>query len=349
MARVTDDQPLLSVRDLTVEFSTSEGVVRAVRGITFDVMPGETLGIVGESGSGKSVTMLAIMGLLPATARIVAGQVLFGGRDLTTLPDRKMRSVRGGDIGMVFQDPMSTLNPVLKVGAQISEMLRIHNSGMSKDAARKRVVELLELVGVPDAARRYDEYPHEYSGGMRQRAVIAMAIANGPRILIADEPTTALDVTIQAQVLDVLRDAQAETGSSIILITHDLGVVAEMSDRILVLYGGEIMEEGSIDGIFHAPGHPYTLGLMTSLPRPGKRLDRLLPIRGQPPSLLAPPPGCVFHPRCDLRRGRERCVDEKPALRTLTGDQRAACHFTEEMPQETQRVAAALGMDIVGG
>ena len=342
-------EPLLSIRDLVTEFSTPDGIVHAVDGVSYDVYPGETVGVVGESGSGKSVTVMSILGLIPQPpGRIASGEILLEGRDLLQFSEDDLRDVRGKDIAMVFQDPMTSLNPVLTVGDQIAEAITTHVRKMANDEARRRSIELLELVGVPNAAARFSQYPHEYSGGMRQRAMIAMAIANQPKILIADEPTTALDVTIQAQVLDVLRKAQGETNAGTILITHDLGVIAEMADRVVVMYGGKVVETGTVDDIFHNPTHPYTLGLLSSLPRADRRVDRLEPIPGQPPSLINLPKGCSFHPRCRMSAGRDRCRTEVPALEVLGEGRSSACHFHEEMPEEIARIQAATGVEVSG-
>jgi oligopeptide/dipeptide ABC transporter ATP-binding protein len=340
-------EPLLSIRNLVTEFATPDGVVHAVDGVSYDVYPGETVGIVGESGSGKSVTVMSVLGLIPQPpGRIAGGEILLEGRDLLKLNTKELRKVRGKDIAMIFQDPMTSLNPVLRVGDQLAEAIQTHDSSVNDDAARDRVVELLELVGVPNARARYDQYPHEYSGGMRQRAMIAMAIANGPKVLIADEPTTALDVTIQAQVLEVLKAAQEQTHAGTILITHDLGVVAEMADRVIVMYGGRVVESGTVEEIFHSPKHPYTLGLLSSLPRLDTDLERLLPIPGQPPSLINLPPGCAFHPRCPLGEGRETCRTEVPPVFELGPGRRSACHFHEEMSAEVHRVEETTGATI---
>jgi oligopeptide/dipeptide ABC transporter ATP-binding protein len=325
-------EPLLSIRGLVTEFSTPDGVVHAVDDVSYDVYPGETVGVVGESGSGKSVTVMSILGLIAQPAgRIAAGEILLEGRNLLELSDTELRQIRGRDIAMIFQDPMTSLNPVLTVGAQIAEAITIHDRRMRGEGARDRSIELLELVGVPNAVERFRQYPHEYSGGMRQRAMIAMAIANRPKVLIADEPTTALDVTIQAQVLEVLKKAQEETAAGTILITHDLGVIAEMADRVV--------ETGSFDDIFHSPSHPYTLGLLASLPRTDVRLAQLSPIPGQPPSLINLPSGCAFHPRCALGKGRDLCRTEPPPLVELGPGTRTRCHYYAEMGEETQRVA----------
>jgi oligopeptide transport system ATP-binding protein len=324
-------EPTLSIRDLVVEFHTDDGIVKAVDGVTYDVHKGETLGIVGESGSGKSVSQLAVLGLIPQPpGRIVRGEAMLNGQDTLKMSKKRLRKVRGGDVAMVFQDPMTSLNPVFKVGRQIAEAIRAHNK-VSNDAARDRAVELLALVGVPNPRQRFDQYPHEFSGGMRQRAMIAMAIANSPSLLIADEPTTALDVTIQAQILEVLKTAQQETHAATILITHDLGLIAEMADRVLVMYAGKVVELTDVHTLFEAPRHPYTVGLMDSLPRLTVDEDWLRPIPGQPPSLINRPPGCPFHPRCTLRQGRNRCVEEEPPLRRIGEAHLSACHFAEEL------------------
>jgi oligopeptide/dipeptide ABC transporter ATP-binding protein len=342
--------PLLSIRGLVTEFSTPDGVVHAVDGVSYDVHPGETLGVVGESGSGKSVTVMSVLGLIPQPpGRIAAGEILLEGRNLLELDVKELRKVRGKDIAMIFQDPMTSLNPVLRVGDQIAEAITTHDPDLPDDDVRKRVVDLLELVGVPNAEDRYDRYPHEYSGGMRQRAMIAMAIANQPKILIADEPTTALDVTIQAQVLEVLKRAQEETNAGTIMITHDLGVIAEMADRVVVMYGGRVVETGTVDEIFHSPRHPYTLGLLSSLPRPDQDLERLEPIPGNPPSLINLPSGCAFHPRCHLGQGRERCRTEVPPAYDVGAGRLSACHFHEEMAGEIQRIERTTGATIDDG
>ena len=336
-------EPVLSIKNLTVEFNTEDGVVHAVDGISYDVNPGETLGIVGESGSGKSVSMLSVLGLIPQPpGKIVDGEALFKGRDLMTMPKRELRRLRGGDIAMVFQDPMTSLNPVLEVGFQIGEAIKVHNAGIGDAETRKRGIELLRLVGVPNPEQRYDQYPHEFSGGMRQRAMIAMAIANSPSVLIADEPTTALDVTIQAQIIEVLKTAQHETNAAIVLITHDLGLVAELADRVIVMYAGRVVESGDVYTIFANPRHPYTIGLMDSLPALTVEEDWLRPIPGQPPSLISRPPGCAFHPRCFLSGGRERCRTDVPELRGAGGlEHRSACHYLEELEGYRSRLSGA--------
>jgi oligopeptide/dipeptide ABC transporter ATP-binding protein len=337
--------PVLSIQDLTVEFKTEDGIVHAVTEVSYDLFPGETLGIVGESGSGKSVSVMSMLGLIPIPpGRIVSGQALYQGRDLLTMPKKELRDVRGGKVAMIFQDPMTSLNPVLTIGIQIAEAIQTHHPGTSDDDARKRVVHLLELVGVPSADRRFDQYPHEFSGGMRQRAMIAMAIANDPSVLIADEPTTALDVTIQAQIVEVMRAAQQETHAAIILITHDLGLIAELADRVVVMYAGRVVELGDVYTIFNSPRHPYTVGLMNSLARLDVDQEWLKPIPGQPPSLLNRPPGCAFHPRCEFSQGRERCRTDVPELRSFGegGTHLSACHFAEELAAQhvTAGVAA---------
>jgi oligopeptide/dipeptide ABC transporter ATP-binding protein len=336
-------EPVLTIDNLTVEFNTEDGVVSAVTEVSYDLYPGEVLGVIGESGSGKSVSVLSMLGLIPVPpGRIVSGRAVFKGRDLLTLSKRKLREVRGGDVAMIFQDPMTSLNPVLTVGSQIAEAVTTHNSRMSDREARDRSVALLDLVGVPNPEARFKAYPHEFSGGMRQRAMIAMAIANQPSVLIADEPTTALDVTIQAQIIEVLRRAQQETHAATILITHDLGLIAELADRVVVMYAGRVVEMGDVFTIFSSPRHPYTVGLMSSLARLEGEQEMLEPIPGQPPSLITPPPGCAFHPRCTLSRGRARCREEIPALRSPGGEEaahRSACHFAEELAE----VAVPLG------
>ncbi len=338
-------EPILSIRDLTVEFKTDDGVVKAVEGVSYDVFPGETLGIAGESGSGKSVSQLAILGLIPQPpGRVVRGEAVFLGRDLLQLPKKELRKICGGDIAMVFQDPMTSLNPVLKIGYQLAEAVKAHNPGVSAKAARERGVRLLDIVGVPNPERRYEQYPHEFSGGMRQRAMIAMAMANEPKLLIADEPTTALDVTIQAQVLEVLQAAKEETQAAIIMITHDLGLIAELADRVAVMYAGRIVEMGDVFTIFEVPRHPYTVGLMKSCCRVDADVEELEPIPGAPPSLIARPPGCAFHPRCTFSQQREVCRTEVPLLRAIdSGQHLSACHFAEEL--EAQHLTGL----VVGG
>jgi peptide/nickel transport system ATP-binding protein len=295
---VSAAEPLLRVEDLRVQFDTDDGIVHAVDGITYQVFEGRTLGIVGESGSGKTVASLTTLGLTRQMGATISGRILFGGRDLTTLPEDELRAIRGNDIAMIFQDPLSSLHPLYRVGYQLIEAVRAHRD-VSKQAARRRAVELLGLVGIPDPERRIDAYPHEFSGGMRQRAMIAMALANEPKLLIADEPTTALDVTVQAQILALLERLQRELGMAIVIITHDLGVVAEMADDVAVMYSGRIVETASAELMFSGPEHPYTWGLLRSIPTlAGPREEALVPIPGTPPSLIRRPSGCHFHPRC---------------------------------------------------
>jgi oligopeptide/dipeptide ABC transporter ATP-binding protein len=332
----TGTAPVLDVKDLTVAFPTDDGVVHAVRGVSFTLGPGQVLGIVGESGSGKSVTSLAIMGLLPRSAR-VRGEVNFRGRNLLKLSDKEQTGLRGKRIAMIFQDPMTSLNPVYTVGWQLQEAILAHQD-VGKAKAWARAVELLDLVGIPNAGDRAKNYPHEFSGGMRQRAVIAMAMTNDPDVIIADEPTTALDVTVQAQVLDTLARVQENTSAGIVLITHDLGVVAGMADKVLVMYAGKPVEVGETDAIYYHPRMPYTLGLLGSLPRLDAKGDEsLTPIKGAPPSLINLPPGCPFSPRCPM--SRPNCDTDEPALRPVAGlDHVAACHYAEELAGD---VAAA--------
>ncbi|MBO1269529.1 ABC transporter ATP-binding protein [Arthrobacter cavernae] len=316
---------VLSVRDLNVRFNSENGVVHAVRGVDFDLMAGKTLGIVGESGSGKSVTSMAIMGLLPTTAEIT-GSVRFKGKELLGLSDKAMCRHRGSDIAMVFQDPLSSLTPVYTVGHQIIEALTVHNPAMSKQAKESRAVELLRMVGIPSPKDRIKAFPHEFSGGMRQRVMIAIAIANDPRVLIADEPTTALDVTIQAQVLEVLHTAQEETGAAVVMITHDLGVVAGMADDIMVMYAGKPVETGTVEDIYYAPRMPYTMGLLGAVPRvDASQKNSLVPIEGTPPNLALPVTGCSFAPRCPL--ASDACLAGEPELWAVSGSEghQAAC------------------------
>jgi oligopeptide/dipeptide ABC transporter ATP-binding protein len=336
-------EPILEIDDLTVEFNTEDGVVQAVTHVSYDLHPGEVLGIVGESGSGKSVSMLSVLGLIPMPpGRIVSGHALFRGENLLTMPKNKLRQIRGGAMAMIFQDPMTSLNPVLTIGDQLSEAIKVHNPGTSDDKAIKRTIELLQLVGVPFAERRVNQYPHEFSGGMRQRAMIAMAIANDPSVLVADEPTTALDVTIQAQIVEVLKAAQDETHAAIVLITHDLGLIAELADRVVVMYAGRVVELGDVYTIFNSPRHPYTVGLMNSLARLDTDQEWLEPIPGQPPSLVNLPPGCAFHPRCTHSQGRAICRTDIPELRKTDdgAEHVSACHFAEELAAAHVRAGA---------
>ena len=333
-------EPLLEVEDLRVTFGAQTSGIRAVDGISFEVYRGETLGIVGESGSGKSVTVMSLLGLVPQPPATVSGKhAIFDGEDdLLSVPKKRLRRIRGGAISMIFQDAMTALNPVLTIGFQIAEALQAHDPDLSDRAAMERAVELLANVGVPNPAGRVKQYPHEYSGGMRQRAMIAMAMANRPRLLIADEPTTALDVTIQAQVLDVLRRAKEDSEASTILITHDLGVIAEMADRVAVMYAGKIVETGTVHQVFGQPRHPYTVGLLSSLPRLDNRAGRLVPIRGNPPNARSFPSGCRFHDRCDLMRGREICTTDMPDLLPLGKGRSSRCHFADEVPDYAEQL-----------
>jgi peptide/nickel transport system ATP-binding protein len=319
---------VLEVTDLSVGFPTDDGLVQAVRGVSYRLQRGEVLGIVGESGSGKSVTSLAVMGLLPRTAG-VSGSVRFGGRQLLGAPDAELTKVRGRGIAMIFQDPMTSLNPVYTVGYQIAEAVQAHRE-VSKAAALDRAAELLDIVRIPNARARLANYPHELSGGMRQRVVIAIAMANDPDVIIADEPTTALDVTVQAQIMDALDAARNETGAAMVLITHDLGVIAGQADRVMVMYAGKLVESGTAEDVFYTPRMPYTLGLLGSLPRLDRPSERLTPIPGAPPSLVNMPPGCPFTPRCPL--ARPVCDEAEPELSATTSpDHTAACHFSEEL------------------
>ncbi|AKT51366.1 ABC transporter ATP-binding protein [Arsenicicoccus sp. oral taxon 190] len=324
----------LQVEDLSVHFPTEDGLVRSVDGLTFSLDKGRTLGIVGESGSGKSVTSQAILGLHRGTRARLGGSIRLDGRELLTMPEDELRRLRGSTMAMIFQDPLSALHPYYTVGAQIVEAIRVHHPGTSKAAAKERTKELLDRVGIPNPAKRVDQYPHEFSGGMRQRAMIAMALANDPSLLIADEPTTALDVTVQAQILDLMRDLQQEFGSAIIMITHDLGVVAEMADDVLVMYAGKAVEHGAVDDVFYHPQMPYTWGLLSSMPRLDRvRSERLVPVPGNPPSLIRVPPGCAFNPRCAYREevSGDRCRQEVPELRDAgTNGQLVRCHLEPE-------------------
>jgi len=325
---------LLEVDDLRVSFPTPDGVVQAVRGVSWQVDTGQTLGIVGESGSGKSVSTQTIMGLTRG-ARI-SGRAVFEGRDLLKLDREELQKIRGAQIGMIFQDPLSSLHPYYRVGWQIVEMIRQHDRDISKAKAHARAVELLRLVGIPQADRRVDDYPHQFSGGMRQRAMIAMAMALNPKVLIADEPTTALDVTVQAQVLQVIRKMQEEFGTAVILITHDLGVIADVADEVEVMYAGAVMEKADLQTTFYAYHHPYTEGLLQSLPAYGGDRDRLRPITGQPPSLINLPSGCPFHPRCPYVM--DRCRTEVPPLASVgaTAGHLSACWLSHDMPARNE-------------
>jgi len=324
----TKGDVVLEVSGLDVTFPSEDGAVRAVRGVDYTLHRGEVLGIVGESGSGKSVTSMAVMRLLPTTAQ-VSGEVWFDGRDLLSLTENEMTRVRGSRIAMIFQDPMTSLNPVYTIGDQIAEAVRAHHD-VSKAAALDRAVELLDKVRIPNAKERAGSFPHELSGGMRQRVVIAIAMANDPDVIIADEPTTALDVTVQAQIMDALAAAQDETGAAMVLITHDLGVIAGQADRVLVMYAGKLVEVGTAEDVFYTPRMPYTLGLLGSLPRLDQRSARLTPIPGSPPSVVNMPPGCPFGPRCPKHTAR--CDESEPELRPTTGPGHlAACHYAETL------------------
>ena len=308
MSTASAGQALLEVRDLNVRFETEDGIVRAVDGVDLTVMPGQSVGVVGESGSGKSVSMLTIMGLSRSRNATITGTAMFEGIDLLAATDAELRTLRGDDIAMIFQDPLSSLHPFYKVGWQLVEAVRAHRD-VSKAQARERAIELLGLVGIPGPRERVDSYPHEFSGGMRQRAMIAMALANEPKLLIADEPTTALDVTVQAQILELMARLQQELGMAMVLITHDLGVVAEVTEEVNVMYAGEVIERATTDRIFAAPQHPYTWGLLRSIPRLDRpRNEPLVPIPGRPPSLIAPPKGCRFYPRCPYEPSEAREV-----------------------------------------
>jgi len=325
---------LLEVKDLETQFFTQDGVVRAVNGISYSLNEGETLGIVGESGSGKSVGVMSLIRLIPSPpGKIVGGQVLFDGQDLLKLSDDEIRSIRGNKIAMIFQDPMTSLNPVLTIGRQIGEALELH-LGMDKKQARERTIELLELVGIPSAKDRLNNYPHQFSGGMRQRVMIAMGLSCNPQLLIADEPTTALDVTIQAQIVDLVKRLRDEIGMAIIWITHDLGVVAGLANRVIVMYAGCIVEEAPVKELYQTPRHPYTLGLLGSLPRlDAERPEKLNSIEGLPPDLINYPKGCPFYARCNYRI--DVCAHEAPPLKTVGVGHKAACHVDISVAQPT--------------
>jgi oligopeptide transport system ATP-binding protein len=336
-------EKLLEVKDLKVSFYTYAGEVEAVRGVDLELKKGEALAIVGESGSGKSVTSKAIMRLIPnPPGRIKAGEVRFEDRDLTKLTEKEMQNIRGSEISMIFQDPMTSLNPTMTVGKQIMEGLIKHQK-LSKSEAKERAVQLLKLVEIPNAETRIRQYPHQFSGGMRQRVVIAIALACNPKLLIADEPTTALDVTIQAQILDLMRDLQEKTGTAIILITHDLGVVANVAQRVAVMYGGKIVETGTVDEIFYKPKHPYTWGLLSSMPKIGSKSEELLAIPGTPPDLSNPPKGCPFAARCP--HAMKVCVDHMPEYSKVSETQKAACWLLDERAPKVEPPEAS----VVGG
>ena len=325
----------LDVRDLQVHFSTDDGLVKSVDGLSFHLGRGQTLGIVGESGSGKSVSSMAVMGLHTASNAHISGSIMLDGQELVGADEEAVRRLRGKKMAMIFQDPLSAMHPFYTVGNQIIEAYRIHNH-VSKKAARQHAIDMLERVGIPEPNQRVDAYPHQFSGGMRQRAMIAMSLSCDPDLLIADEPTTALDVTVQAQILDLIRDLQKEFNSAVMIITHDLGVVAELADDILVMYAGRAVEYGTAEQVFNNPEHPYTWGLLGSMPRFDKApTDRLLPIKGTPPSLIRVPPGCPFNPRCDYQpRVGSACVTDRPALVDAGGEHGVACHIPSTERQE---------------
>jgi peptide/nickel transport system ATP-binding protein len=342
----TRPDAFLSVQDLRVHFQTDDGLVKSVDGLTFSVDRGQILGIVGESGSGKSVTSQAIMGLHKGSKAQITGEVWLDGKELVSASEADMRELRGEEMAMIFQDPLSALHPFYTVGFQISEAYRVHNHA-SKKQARQRAIEMLERVGIPNPDRRFDDYPHQFSGGMRQRAMIAMALVCDPKLLIADEPTTALDVTVQAQILELMKDLQREFNSAIILITHDLGVVAETCDSVVVMYGGQCVEQGSVDDVFYRPEMPYAWGLLGSMPRMDRtRQSRLLPIPGSPPSLIRVPKGCVFNPRCRFtdRVPNNKCFVEHPDLLETAPEHRVRCHIPFEQRRNifTNEIAPAL-------
>ena len=329
MTEASANGKLLSVKDLRTYFETEDGTVKAVDGVSFEVKPGETLGIVGESGSGKSVANLSILRLIPAPAgKIISGSIEFQGRDILKLSSREMRDLRGKDIAMIFQDPMTSLNPFMRVSKQLMEVTQLH-LGYGKEEARRQAIELLDRTGIPDAEQRVDNYPHEFSGGMRQRVMIAMALSCNPQLLIADEPTTALDVTIQAQILELIKTSSRETGSSVILITHDLGIVAGMTDHVVVMYAGKVFEQATTTELFARPGNPYTQGLLRSVPDPAAEQGKLYQIPGQPPDLAHLPSGCPFAPRCE--RAEEICHEQYPPFVQLTSDHFSLCHFANEV------------------
>ena len=320
---MTAGETVLEVSGLTTRFHTQDGTVHAVNDVSFDLQPGEFLGVVGESGSGKSVTMMSLLRLIPVPpGEIAGGTVMFEGSDLISMAEEDLRKVRGGKIGFIFQDPMTSLNPVLTVGKQITESVRLH-TGATANEADARAIELLELVGIPDAGQRLKAYPHELSGGMRQRVMIAVALACSPKVIIADEPTTALDVTIQAQIIEIVKDLREKLGTAVIWITHDLGVVAGLADRVMVMYGGQIVEKATVHDLYANPQHPYTRGLLESIPRLDQKGHELASIQGQPPALSAPPSSCSFEPRCPY--AHERCVAELPRLGEVGPNHQVAC------------------------
>jgi peptide/nickel transport system ATP-binding protein len=338
-------QTLLQIEDLRTQFSTSRGVVRAVDGVTLHIDAGETLGIVGESGCGKTITALSILRLVPDPGKIVSGSIRFRDKDVTKMDDEAIRDFRGNDVSMIFQDPMTSLNPVTRIGAQIAEAMTAHNR-FTPEQARTRVIELLTRVRVPSAERRINDYPHQFSGGMRQRAMIAMGLANEPSLLIADEPTTALDVTVQAQIIQLLKQLNRELGTAMMLITHNMALVASLCQRVVVMYAGRVVEEGPVEQIFKSPQHPYTWSLLRSVPRVDEaRKDRLVSIKGLPPDLSNPPPGCKFHPRCPFVV--QRCKEEEPGLDEVATNQVARCwvlmrNVTDEAIEAAKSTALSL-------
>ena len=335
--RTSANGNLLEVKDLRTYFETEDGVVKAVDGVSFEVRQGETLGIVGESGSGKSVANLSLMRLIPEPpGKIVSGSIAFRGRDILKLSPREVRAIRGQQIAMIFQDPMTSLNPFMRISRQLMEVTQLH-LGHSKQQAREHAIRMLEVVGIPDAEARLESYPHEFSGGMRQRVMIAMALSCQPELLIADEPTTALDVTIQAQILELIKRLKGETGASVILVTHDLGVVAGMTDHIIVMYAGKVFEQAPTSELFEQPGNPYTRGLLRSVPDPAAEQGKLYQIPGQPPDVARLPSGCPFAPRCE--RAQDICRREFPPFVQLTSEHFSLCHFADEVYAESQKAA----------
>ncbi|MEV6790613.1 ABC transporter ATP-binding protein [Streptomyces sp. NPDC051320] len=341
-----DEKSFLSVRDLRIHFDTDDGLVKSVDGVSFDLKAGQTLGIVGESGSGKSVTSLGVMGLHTSDRARISGEIWLDGEELIGAGPERVRKLRGQKMAMIFQDPLSALHPYYSIGAQIVEAYRVHNH-VDKKTARTRAIDMLDRVGIPEPAQRFHDYPHQFSGGMRQRAMIAMALVNNPELLIADEPTTALDVTVQAQILDLIRDLQKEFGSAVVIITHDLGVVAEIADNLLVMYAGRCIERGSAEQVFYQPQHPYTWGLLGSMPRIDReQTERLVPVKGSPPSLINVPSGCAFHPRCPYADVPKDNITrtERPELRQITDGHVSACHMTQAQREKiwTEEIAPKL-------
>ncbi len=336
---------LLRVQDLQARFFTSRGIVKAVDGVSFAVNEGETVGIVGESGCGKTMTALSILRLVPEPGRITGGHVWFKGRDVTRMSDAEIREFRGSDVSMIFQDPMTSLNPVTKVGSQIEEAMTAHERFSAREAAA-RVIPLLKRVRIPAPERRVKDYPHQFSGGMRQRAMIAMGLANEPSLIIADEPTTALDVTVQSQIIELLRQLNRDLGTAVVLITHNMALVASLCQRVVVMYAGQVVEEGTVEQVFERPEHPYTWSLLRSVPRVDQaRRDRLVSIKGLPPDLVNPPPGCRFHPRCPFRI--DRCIAEEPPLVEVDGGGRARCWvLMRNVPEEAQESAREVEISV---